>query len=66
MQDDSELLEHALTEMSNHGRLVLRRRIWIRGVAHDPGVYILNHVGPAHDGLIIERGGVGQLGQTEE
>jgi len=63
MQDDSELLEHALTEQSHHGRLVLRRRICINGIAYDPATYMLTHIGPAPDGLVIERGAVEQRAQ---
>jgi hypothetical protein len=61
MQDDSELLENALTEQGRHGRLVLRRRVWISGIAHEPATYILKHVGPVPDGLVIESDAVKRL-----
>ena len=47
MQDDSELVEAALNIIAKHGRLILRRRVWVGGIAYDPAVYQLGHLGPA-------------------
>ena len=46
-QDDSELIEMALTRQARHGKLVLRNRVWINGIGYNPATYILTHVGPA-------------------